>query len=388
MTAIVSNRNAEAPPLTRAGLILPGLGHLVVGELVVGLGMLMVDGLLAWSALAGFGRLGELLLPGTGSSIALHPVIALLTWVVTAGLLWFTAYRRAFPRLLTEAEFNSNRAIFMRNLRAHTTGMLGMYGVVLMLLLTLLAPLIAPFDPIAVDAGPGNHAPSWAHLMGTDKFGRDVFSRLLYGGRISLTIGFVAVAIAATIGTTIGAVAAWFGGWIDRGLMWVADMLLALPRLVLLLTVVGMFRVQGTKGIYLIVVILGLTAWMGIARIVRSQVLSLKQQEFVQAARALGLSNARILFKHLIPNTMAPVIVFCSLAIGGTMLAEAGLSFLGLGVPPPISTWGVMVNDGRKPLIEAPWIATFPGLAIVIAVMSFNLFGDGLRDALDPKLRK
>jgi len=182
-------------------------------------------------------------------------------------------------------------------------------------------------------------------------------------------------------------VAAFGGGWIDRFLMWLVDMLLSLPRLVLLLAIAGMFRVTGPEGLFVMIVILGLTGWMGVSRIVRSQVLSLKEQDFIQAARALGLSSARIVFRHLIPNALAPVIVYCSLAIGTTMIVEAGLSFLGLGVPPPTSTWGTIINDGREPLRVAPWIATYPGLCIVFAVMSFNLLGDGLRDALDPKLR-
>ena len=203
----------------------------------------------------------------------------------------------------------------------------------------------------------------------------------------NLLIGFLAVGIAATIGTVVGATAGFIGGWVDRTLMWFVDLLLALPQLILLLAVVGIVDVGGVWRLVMIVAILGLTAWMGIGRIVRSTVLSLKEQDFVQAARALGYSQSRIVLRHLIPNAMAPVIVYCSLAIGSTMLAEAGLSFLGLGVQPPTSTWGVLVDEGRDPLRHAPWISLFPGFAIVLAVMCFNLAGDGLRDALDPKQR-
>ncbi|MCB9687132.1 MAG: ABC transporter permease [Alphaproteobacteria bacterium] len=265
--------------------------------------------------------------------------------------------------------------------------MLGAYGVAFLVLLVLLAPMIAPFDPNAVDTGPKAVGPSAMFWMGTDELGRDVWSRILFGGRISLSIGFIAVGLSATIGTAVGAVAAYFGGLVDRVLMFLVDVLLSLPRLVLLLTIVGLFRTQGALGILLIVVVLGVTSWMGIARIVRGEVLSLREREFVQAARALGYDAQRILFRHLIPNAMGPVMVHCSLAIGATMLAEASLSFLGLGVPPPIATWGVMVDDGRSPLRSAPWISIFPGMAIMIAVLSFNLLGDGLRDAMDPKLR-
>ena len=251
----------------------------------------------------------------------------------------------------------------------------------------IVAPFIAPFDPDAIDVGPSLAAPHWAHLMGTDEFGRDLFSRVMYGARISLSIGFIAVAISATLGTLIGSIAGYFGGKVDGGLMWVVDLLLSLPRLVLLLANVGFFRSAGAQSIFLIVVILGLTGWMGVSRIVRSQILSLKEQDFVQACRALGLPNWRIILVHLVPNALAPVIVHASLAIGATILVEAALSFLGLGVPPPTSTWGAIVNDGREYMRSGAWITVFPGLMIVAAVMSFNLLGDGLRDALDPKLR-
>lgn len=387
MTAIVRTRDFTAPPVTRIGLALPGLGHLAVGEILVGLGLLSLDTLWIWAAAAGFPRIGEVLFSRGAGQISPHAVLALLSWFAMAGALWFVAWRRAFPRELSEEEFNSNQQIFLRTLRKHRTGMMGLFGVLFMIVATLLTPMIAPFDPIAIDVGDKNLAPSAAYLMGTDGFGRDVFSRLLYGGRISLSIGFIAVTIAATVGTTLGALAAFAGGMVDRAIMFVTDGLLALPRLVLLLTIVGLFRVQGVWGIFLIVFILGLTGWMGVGRIVRSQVLSLKQQEFIQAAQALGLSPGRILFRHLIPNALAPVIVYCSLAIGSTMLAEAGLSFLGLGVPPPTATWGVMVADGKEVLRMAPHVAVFPGMAILVSVLSFNLLGDGLRDALDPKLR-
>jgi len=386
VTAITKTRSDTAPPLSRAGLALPGLGHLLLGEWVSGLGLLLLDALLVGAAVSGFPRIGEVLVPGD-AGMSIHAVLALATWPILAGALWFTAYRRAFPRPLSDEEFNSNQQLFLRTLTRHRTGMLGFYGVLFMLLLTMLTPLIAPFDPDMVDVGTKNLAPGGAYWMGTDGFGRDVFSRLLFGGRISLMIGFIAVSIAATMGTTIGALAAFAGGTVDRVLMFLTDGLIALPKLVLLLTIVGLFRFQGPWGIFLIIAILGATGWMGVARIVRSQVLSLKQQEFVQAAQALGLSSTRILFRHLIPNALAPVIVYCSLAIGSTMLAEAGLSFLGLGVPPPTSTWGVMVADGKDALRNAPHVAIFPGLAIMVAVLSFNLLGDGLRDALDPKLR-
>lgn len=387
MTAILRNYTIDAPPSTRAGLVLPGLGHLLVGEWTHGFGLLALDGLLFTAAASGFPRLGDILFSGRAGAIALHPVIALLTWVALAATLWFVAYRRANPRTLTEEEYNSNSQIFKRQLTTHRTGMIGLYGISIMLLAVMMTPLIAPFDPDAVVMDLKNTAPGWPYIFGTDEFGRDVFSRVLYGGRISLMIGFIAVGLSATIGTTAGAVAGYFGGWVDRAIMWFVDMLLALPRLVLLLTIIGLLRLKGVWGIFLIVAILGLTGWMGVARIVRSQVLSLKKQDFIQAARSLGYGTPRIVFQHLIPNALAPVIVYCSLAIGSTMLAEAGLSFLGIGVPPPTSTWGVMVNDGREPLLIAPWIATFPGLAIVFAVMSFNLLGDGLRDAMDPKQR-
>jgi peptide/nickel transport system permease protein len=405
MTAIVQHERGPEPAQTRAGYLWPGLGHLLVGEFVHGIGMMVLFATCIVAAVVGLPDVASIV--STRAGLSIHGIIAVLTLPAVLGLLWHRAHRRTSPVELTEEQYNSNREVFLRMMRRHRTGMLGMYGVFFLMLVTALTPLLSPFDPDLIDVGTPIMAPGWwqhvtaavgyadapptvgffEYLMGTDERGRDVFSRLLYGARISLLIGFLAVSIAASIGTSVGATAGYFGGWVDRTLMWFVDFLLAMPRLILLLAVVGIIDVGGVWRLFLIVAILGFTGWMSVARIVRSQVLSLKQQDFIQAAHALGYSSARIVFRHLIPNAVAPVIVYCSLAIGGTMLAEAGLSFLGLGVQPPTSTWGVLVNEGRDPLRQAPWISLFPGLAIVMAVMCFNLFGDGLRDALDPKQR-
>ncbi|HKK92576.1 MAG TPA: ABC transporter permease, partial [Longimicrobiales bacterium] len=220
--------------------------------------------------------------------------------------------------------------------------------------------------------------------LGTDHFARDIFSRMLYGARVSLSIGFIAVAISATLGTLVGAVAGYVGGWVDSVLMRTVDVVISFPRLILLITIIAVFQ----PSIFLIVVVLGLTQWPGTARLVRGEVLSLREREFVQAAEVLGFSRIRILARHLIPNALVPVIVAATLGIGNTIVLEAGLSFLGLGVQPPTPSWGTMVADGRNFLTRAWWLSTFPGLAIVIVVLAFNLVGDGLRDALDPRMRK
>jgi peptide/nickel transport system permease protein len=264
--------------------------------------------------------------------------------------------------------------------------MAGMIVMLLLYVITLITPLIAPFDPaeqgdIVADALPRAFD---EHLMGTDKFGRDIFSRVLYGARISLSIGFIAVGIGVVIGTILGAMAGYFGKAVDTVIMRFTDMMLAIPRLVLLIVVIALFD---RPDIWMVVIVLGLTGWMSVARIVRGEILSLREREFVQAAKALGMSDFRIISRHILPNTLAPIIVFATLGIGNTILVEAGLSFLGLGVQPPTPSWGNMITDGRDALITAWWIATFPGLAIVFTVTAFNLLGDGLRDALDPRLR-
>lgn len=340
-------------------------------------------GLLGWAAAAGFPRLGALLSPAPSDpDNRLHVALGLLAMGGT--LLVWGARARQWLQKDKPAAWGGD---FGKQFAKSGAAVVGLHSAILLALLALFAPFIAPFNPEQIDVGPKFTSPNGVYLFGTDDFGRDIFSRCLFGARISLSIGFVAVSLSATLGTLVGACAGYFGGWVDKGLMWFTDLLLALPRLVLLLAIIGIFRSQGAQSLFLIVAVLGATGWMGVARIIRSQILSLKEQEFISAARALGLPTLRILLRHIIPNVLSPVIVFASLAIGSTILTEASLSYLGLGVPPPTPTWGAIVNEGREALRNAPWITLAPGVLIVCAVMSFNLLGDGLRDATDPRLR-
>ncbi|MDD4857637.1 MAG: ABC transporter permease [Candidatus Krumholzibacteria bacterium] len=267
--------------------------------------------------------------------------------------------------------------------RKNRFGMAGAGIILVLYLAAALAPMLTPYDPIAQGDVPRMRyvAPCMEHPLGTDKFGRDVLSRVIYGSRISLMIGILAVTIAILLGALVGAAAGYFGGATDAILMRIVDALLAVPRIFLLITCVALF----SGSVWLIIVLLGATGWMTTARLVRAQVLSLRNLDYVKAAEALGAGGRSIIWRHVIPNTATVIIVAATLRIGGIILTEASLSFLGLGVPPPTPSWGQMVFEGREALLSAWWLSTFPGIAIAVTVIGFNLLGDALKDAFDPR---
>jgi peptide/nickel transport system permease protein len=250
-------------------------------------------------------------------------------------------------------------------------------------LIALFAPLIAPADPLKQVLSTRLKPPSVAHWLGTDQLGRDVLSRMIYGARISLLIGTVVVGLAASLGTLVGVIAGYTGGWLDEGLMRLTDVFFAFPALILAMAISGALGPSLTNAMIAIAVV----SWPVYARLVRSQVLSLREREFVEAARGLGASADRIVWRHILPNTLAPLLVQASFDMGGAILSAAGLSFIGFGAQPPTAEWGVMISDGRNYIVTQPWLSLFPGLAILLTVAAFNLIGDGLRDALDPRLR-
>ncbi len=359
--------------------LLPGLPQLFGGRWGTGGAALLVWVSCVWITLTRPGRVVASFGGTWDERLAVGTLVAglLAAWLWS----WRAAARPEGAKEVGVSQWDLAVRAFSRN----RTAVAGLIVIVGLYLVALLTPLISPYDPtFQGDLISERYVGlSTSHPLGTDQFARDVFSRLLYGTRISLSIGFVAVGISVTIGTLLGAIAGFLGGVIDGVIMRVVDMVIAFPQLVLLITIIALFE----PSIFLIIAVLGLTLWPTTARIVRGEVLSLREREFVQAATALGYSKRRIILRHLIPNALAPVIVAATLGIGNTIVLEAGLSFLGLGVQPPTPSWGTMVADGRNVLLNAWWLSTFPGLAIVFTVLSFNLVGDGLRDALDPRLR-
>lgn len=279
---------------------------------------------------------------------------------------------------------SSLAALFLRRLFRNRLALAGLTVVLFLFVLSLLAPYLTPYDPDAIDAYHVLMPPSWQHWFGTDELGRDVLTRVLYGARISLKVGFVAVGISIAIGTGIGLVAGYYGGWLDALLMRLVDIMLCFPTFFLILAVIAMLE----PSIWYIMAIIGLTGWMGVARLVRAEVLSLREREFVLAATALGASDFRIIFRHILPNALSPVLVSATLGVAGAILTESALSFLGIGVQPPTPSWGNILTSGKDYIEFAWWLSLFPGVAILVTVLSYNLVGEGIRDALDPRINR
>jgi peptide/nickel transport system permease protein len=273
---------------------------------------------------------------------------------------------------------------FWRAFRRNRLAVIGGFVTICLAVLALAAPLISPWDPNRPDVKKMLAQPSGTHLFGTDQIGRDVLSRMLHGGRISLAVGFVSVGISAFIGISLGSLAGYNGGAVDAAIMRLVDLMLVFPRLFLLLAVLAFLK----PSIWIIMVVIGLTSWMGTARLVRAEFLSLKEREFVLWSQAIGASGYRVIWRHILPNAMAPVLVAMTLGIPAAILLESSLSFLGLGVQPPHATWGNILTEGKDTIELAWWISVYPGLAILVTVLSYNLLGEGIRDALDPRLRQ
>jgi peptide/nickel transport system permease protein len=275
------------------------------------------------------------------------------------------------------------RDVFWQRIRSNRLALAGGVIVLCMFVMALVAPLVAR-DPGAIDIVHRLQPPGWKYPLGTDDLGRDVLSRIMYGARISLMVGFVAVGIATAIGVVLGALAGYYGGWVDALLMRFVDIMLCFPTFFLILAVIAFLE----PSIWNIMIIIGLTSWMGVARLVRAEFLSLRERDFVQAARALGARDARVIFRHILPNALSPVLVSATLGVAGAILTESALSFLGIGVQPPTPSWGNMLIAGKQTLGTAWWLSAFPGLAILITVLGYNLLGEGIRDALDPRLKE
>lgn len=275
------------------------------------------------------------------------------------------------------------RDVVWQRFRRNRMALIGA-AIVLFMFVMAGAATFTRIDPAAIDISKSLLPPSWSHPLGTDDLGREVLVRMLYGARISLLVGFVAVGISTLIGILCGALAGYYGGWIDAVIMRFVDIMLCFPTFFLILAVIAFLD----PSIWNIMIVIGLTSWMGVARLVRAEFLSLRQRDFVLAARALGASDLRLIFRHILPNALSPVLVSATLGIAGAILTESALSFLGIGVQPPTPSWGNMLIIGKQTLGSAWWLSVFPGLAILITVLGYNLLGEGIRDALDPRVKE
>lgn len=282
-----------------------------------------------------------------------------------------------------QIEKSSHYAVAFRRLKKNKLAMIGLGIVLTLILVAIFAPWIAPYDPTEPNLTNSLAPPSKEHPFGTDRVGRDVFSRVIYGSRIALTVGVLIVAVQAMIGVPLGLLAGYYGGTIDSVIMRIVDILLSIPSLVLALAIASALG----PGLYNVIIAFGVIGWTRFARLVRAEVLSIREKEYIEAAKATGERDVAILIKHILPNVMPTIIVIATLTMPSALILASALSFLGLGAQPPTPEWGAILAEGRVYLRQAPWISTFPGLAIMFTVLGLNFLGDGLRDALDPRLR-
>ncbi len=364
------------------GAVFPGVGHLLLGKGRRGIHLLVYTLAVLFVLVWRWDRFTHAF-----TTQAIDQWVAALFLVASlVGAMWFSLWdvRRLVSGDATRRpRRKSPLRIALRRFRANTLAVWSVYVIVVLYFVAILAPFLAPHDPAAIENVLVTRylTPTLEHPFGTDEFGRDLLSRAIYGARVSLSVGLLAMLIAKLIGTTYGAVAAYYGGWVDNVMMRTVDVIIAFPTFYLMLMLVGVFEAN----IVVLVLILGLTAWPGTARFIRGEILSLKEQEFTESARAIGLPSHLVIVRHLIPSALSPVLVSAALSVAGMIGAEAGLSFLGLGIRPPTPSWGNMVSAGQDALLVAWWVAFFPGALLAMTLVSFSLLADGLRDALDPK---
>lgn len=274
--------------------------------------------------------------------------------------------------------------VFWKRFRGNNFAMAGAAVVLFLFVVSVCAAFITPYDPDSLDLYQVLMPPSADHWFGTDDLGRDVLTRMIYGAQISLKVGFVSVGIAVFIGTLVGLIAGFYGGWVDNLLMRFVDIMLCFPTFFLILAIIALVG----QSIWYIMAVIGLTGWMGVARLVRAELLTLRERDYVMAARALGASDLRIIFRHILPNALSPVLISATLGVAAAILTESALSFLGIGVPPPTPSWGNILTSGKDYIEFAWWLTLFPGLAIMITVLAYYLVGEGIRDALDPRISR
>jgi len=289
---------------------------------------------------------------------------------------------KAVPKSSGEQE--KLRHLFWKRFRKNGLALVGALIVIFLFIIALMAPVISPYDPGQINIKRVLQEPTAEHIFGTDSLGRDVLSRMIWGSRISLLVGFVAVGIATLIGIFLGALAGYYGRWADNLIMRFVDIMLCFPTFFLILAVIALLE----PNIWNIMIIIGITGWMGVARLVRAEFLSLKERDFTVAEKALGAKDFRVIFRHILPNALAPILVSATLGVAGAILTESALSFLGIGVQPPTPSWGNILTAGKDNIEIAWWLSLYPGLAILITVLGYNLLGEGIRDAIDPRLKQ